>query len=301
MSKLSSWLASLRQKMINRKKLTFLFADDFLSMLLVYKAVWIQGRYGGGKTSLGVILAAWLLKMGHVKHVRSNFPCSLSTDIIDLELLYDEALVVDETNAFIGDRKTADGYANYLRKTNYYLIMPSVMPPHIKLTKFAVQRMFNGYRYGIPIWVYKWTLNYGNIREKGNFAILNPDAVFGAYDTGAIPMSDGGISDGIERTIKFEQWVTYIMKGKTPTPERKSELKSLYENSLQKGVELFDSIPVKSDKKKGSKSSAKPIEENSDNDEILDALQDTAEEIAAASGEMREAAGKIRRSAARRR
>lgn len=189
------------------KKLRFLFADDFLNALLVFRALWIQGRYGGGKTSLAIILSAWLLNEGHVNRVTTNIDTVLDNPVKnDLELIYDAALLIDETNVFIGDRQSATHYANFLRKTNWYLLMPSVMPPHVKLCTFAVQRVFNGMVYGIPIWVYKWTLNQRNQKEKGFFAIWQPDAAFGSYNTLAVPINDGGIAEAIDRTIEFEKW-----------------------------------------------------------------------------------------------
>lgn len=285
-----NFFSKIAQNIKNKRKLTFLFADDFLAMLLVYRALWVQGRYGGGKTSLAVILSAWLLSKGHVKTVRTNFPSVLSTQVDDFELLYDAALIVDETNVFISDRKAATGYANFLRKTNYFLLMPSVMPPHIKLTSFSVQRIFNGYIYGLPIWVYNWSIRFGNIKEKGYFAILYPDAVFGAYDTGAIPFSDGGIADGIERTMRFEQWVSWTTKGISPTPEQKEDLKAQYVACLYNGVDLADNIPVRK-----SKSKRKQEDEHDDYSEITGALEDTAEEVQRASADIENTAGKIKR------
>ena len=280
----------------SRQKLTFIMADEFFAMLAVYRALWIKGRFGGGKTSLAVILGAWLLNSETVSQVVSNFPTVLSTHVEGADLLYDAAIIIDETHAFIGGRKDVDKYAAYLRKTNYYLLMPSVMPPHIKLCFFSVQRVFNGYRYGLPIWVYKWFLRVGATKEQGNFAILNPAFAFGTYPTRFVPFDDGGIGGAIGRTMDFEAYISdkyrsLIVSG-LDTPEWKQERKLEYSKSILAGTPLT-TAPKKTIAR--TKKDAKPVPTNeSGMDEIQDALDDTAEALNETSEDVTQTLRKIR-------
>ena len=301
----------IKKKIDDSQKLSFIWADEFLSMLVVYRALWIKGRFGGGKTSLAVILAAWLMNTRNVVKSVANFPNVLSSDIDPYSLLYDVSILMDETHAFIGDRKGVDRYAKYLRKTNYFLLMPSVMPPHIKLCFFTVQRIFNGYRYGIPIWVYNWALKSGATSEKGYFAIWRPHLAFGSYPTRFVPFDDGGIGDAIDRTMDFEQWYSekfreIIAKGED-TDDFKKEKQDEFIEYLKKGVNLKEQEELikaaeKDALKKGVRKNViqgkgNVIIQDTGNDfsDIQDALADATEELSEASDEIRAAARKVRR------
>lgn len=182
------------------KRIGFAGADEFLGMLHAFRICWLSGRFGGGKTSLAVILAAKLLADGKVDTVVSNFSTSLSSDVPSAGGLYNSAIVLDESWIYLDDRSSVTTYAAFVRKFNHYLILPSVWPPHNRFTFLSVQRVWNAYVVGLPAWVYRWQLGMKSVKEKGYFAVFNPSAVFGMYDTEYVPVDDGGISDAIKRT-----------------------------------------------------------------------------------------------------
>jgi hypothetical protein len=218
---LKNLFGGIRKKYASRAQL--LFADDFLNMLVVYRSLWIRGRYGGGKTILSVILAAWLMTNGKVSEVHSNFPTVVSSPVVWNKRQDDICNLMDEMHAFAADRKDADGYAGYLRKTNYYLIMPSVMPPHIKLTFFSCQRTLNGYLVGLPFWYYKWDIRSGKDKTDGWFIVWCPHLAFGSYDTKYIPFDDNDIQDHILYNmwaVGEEESKKHGRKNKIRKPER---------------------------------------------------------------------------------
>lgn len=180
------------------KRLQFIGAGEFLGMLSAFRICWISGRFGGGKTSLAFMLAAWLLANKKVDRVVSNFDMTISTKAVTP--LYNAAIVLDESWIYLDDRSSVTEYAAFVRKFNHYLLLPSVWPPHNRFTFLSVQRVFNAYIVGIPAWVYRWQLGMRSVKEKGYFGILNPSAVFGHYDTEFVPVDDGGISDAIRAT-----------------------------------------------------------------------------------------------------
>lgn len=48
--------------------------DDPVALLANYRAVWVKGRYGGGKTSIGIWIAIELLKRKQAKRLVTNIP-----------------------------------------------------------------------------------------------------------------------------------------------------------------------------------------------------------------------------------
>lgn len=179
-------------------RLSFLSASEFLEIFCAFRVCCLSGRFGGGKTALGVALSAWLLASDRVQYVVSNVPMLYRTPAT--VPLYNSAILLDEAWQYLESRQDVLSYAAYLRKFNLYLILPSVFPIHRRLDFFRVQRIFNAFAVGLPAWVYRYDLNSGKISEKGYFAIWRPDALFGTYDTEFVPGDDDGISDALAAT-----------------------------------------------------------------------------------------------------
>lgn len=176
--------------------------SDFLNMVRVTRTLFLTGRYGGGKTSFAFILASMLFRDGWVDSIHSNVPSVLCSPTF--APVNRCAFVIDEAHAFIDSAKRAKEAAAYLRKWETYLLMPSVFPPHARLTSLWCQRVFNGYVLGLPLWVYKWSIKQHSVSEKGYFVLVKPDTVFGFYDTRAIPPDDGGLFFALEKTQELE-------------------------------------------------------------------------------------------------
>jgi hypothetical protein len=180
------------------KKARFIGADIFLSNLTFYRLLSIEGRYGGGKTALATVLAAYLLEAGFVDTVVSNVEISFASKVV--APLRNSCIVMDEAWIYLSKRAAVFEYAAFLRKFNHYLLMPSVWPPNRLLTRFSVERVFNLFSIGLPAWLYNWQVLRGEVKDRGRFLLWHPEAVFGYFDTDAIPADDGGIYKVIQET-----------------------------------------------------------------------------------------------------
>ncbi|PJF32187.1 MAG: hypothetical protein CUN51_00735 [Candidatus Thermofonsia Clade 1 bacterium] len=178
----------------------FLLADAFLRMVANYRVVWLSGRFGGGKTSLAVWIAAWLVKNSYARRVVSNIPITGRVDPPPVPI-NDSVILLDESWMYVDSWNDVKAYAAFLRKANLYLLLPSVWAPHSRLRILECHRVFNGYVLSLPFWVYRWSLGMASISEKGYFALWMPHLVFGMYDTEYIPKDDGGIVDAIAASI----------------------------------------------------------------------------------------------------
>lgn len=195
----SSVLMSARRRVFSPR---FWLGGTFLRNVSFFRTLWLGGRYGGGKTSLAVLLADWLVSAGYAESVVCNFPCVLGTDANHLKVIRDAVIILDEAWMFLESWESVKQYAAFLRKQNLILLMPSVFPPHPKLRSLVCQRVFNGYGAGLPFWLFEYRLVAGFVRDKGRFVFLSPDAVFGLYDTAHVVCDDGGIVEALNRTFE---------------------------------------------------------------------------------------------------
>lgn len=209
-----------------KRKAQFVGGQAFWDSFTAFRVANLRGRYGGGKTSLAFIIAARLLAEKRVQRVISNIPCRFAVNeprnqAVDLVYndeqqqnnisdirgipvpLQDAAIVLDESWMYIESRQDVLDYAAFVRKFEHFLILPSVMPVHTRLSFFTVQRVFNGYTVGLPIWFYKWGIRDKDVKENGYFGILRPTAVFNYYPTKFVAGDDGGISDAVAITSKM--------------------------------------------------------------------------------------------------
>lgn len=181
-------------------RVRFFNGGEFLNMLLAFRILWIDGRHGGGKTSLSMILGAWLLANKKVDTLVSNIPCVFRSE--PTVPLLRSAIILDEGWIYLDTRESIFAYAAFVRKFEHYLILPSVWEVHNKLSFFTCYRVFNGYAYGMPFWFYKWKLRRSSVKDSGWFAVINPESVFGLYPDKVVPGDDGGIYDAISKTAK---------------------------------------------------------------------------------------------------
>lgn len=172
---------------------TSIIGPDFLNLLLNFRICWLAGRFGGGKTALASILAAWLWWRGYVGDVVANYPLRFANPR-PRPPLKDCALIVDEAWQFARDSAAIQRYGAFLRKLNNYLILPSVFPLSARLQSFWVERVFNAYVLGIPAWVWRWNLTRPSYRERGYFLVIAPHRVFELYDSYALTADDGMIA-----------------------------------------------------------------------------------------------------------
>jgi len=193
----------------------------FAGLIEVYRVVWFEGRYGGGKTAAAVRFAYDLLEKGFVKHLVSNIPVVFESDpwdiepvITDTEYRLDTVILLDEGGLFLETGKDVKGFLAFLRKMNIVLLIPSVEPPATTIRKLSVTRRFNGYKIAIPAWVYRYTLSTGGYKDTERFYWLNPTEVFGLYDTDAKPVDDAGIGEWFQHHTSRAVERYYQMSGR---------------------------------------------------------------------------------------
>lgn len=168
-------------------------AEAFLGACRNARTLHVDGRYGGGKTSLACHIAWVFLQRGWVNRVVANFPLAIAEFPPSLPL-GDCAVVLDEASEFVSGWRVAQNYVKDLRKMNLVYLMPSVFPPHPRLRRLVVQRSLNLYVYGIPAWLYKWQFSVGSVRDGASFLWWKPiKDIQGLYTTGYSANTDWGI------------------------------------------------------------------------------------------------------------
>ena len=171
----------------------------FLLNFLNFRTLWLSGRTGGGKTALAVRIAYELLDREYVRHVVSNIPMAFATDPWSIQP--DEAdrlhtlVILDEGGMFLKTTSDTEQYLAFLRKSNIYIIVPSVKEPHRDLRILSCERLFNAQKIGFKGWVYQYLLRTALVKETEKFFWPDPSEVYGLYDTDARPVDDFGISD----------------------------------------------------------------------------------------------------------
>lgn len=189
--------------------------DEFINTISKIRTLYISGFLGGGKTMLAYYLAAYAEANGWVDRIVSNIPSPLSVVADDIPDIRNSAVILDEAWQFLSTHSEAVSYGAALRKLGVLLLMPSVFPPSAVLSAFSAQRFLNGYIFGLPIWGYKYYLNYKSFKDKGTFWLVNPHLMAGWYDTEAYPAEDYGISRKLDNAVTALKIVTARKLGKT--------------------------------------------------------------------------------------
>jgi hypothetical protein len=206
----------------------FYHANEFFQQVIATRNIWLAGRLGSGKTALAVMMADELLRLGVCQYVWSNFPLRVDrwpppTD----GFLQHCVVIVDEAHELINARDfqtNSRQFGAYGRKFWNIWLYPSVDAPDKRVRTIRVQRRFKLDFLPTHIWVYGYSMSYGEEYDLGWFAVLSCESVFGLYDNIYVPFSDSGILDAFQRTLderKGEQggdWDPYdggVWDGKT--------------------------------------------------------------------------------------
>lgn len=192
-----------------------------LNYVHLYRMLWLSGRFGGGKTSLAIYIALWLVGKGYARYIASNVPLLFGKEVErrDIKALrrigadgkpevQHTVILLDEAWQQLGVRKghNAEDWLAYTRKANNYLLMPSVLPLAKEVQQLKCSRTFNGSTFGVPLWYYWWRLGEGKGEDgdKGHFWWWNPSRVFSLYDHTGVPTDDYGIYDCWSETSEIE-------------------------------------------------------------------------------------------------
>lgn len=176
----------------------------FLRALKDYRVLWLDGRYGGGKTLFAFYLAAALVDKGYAKYIVSNVQSVWNDGIkkimdnVRSGQYLDTVLILDEAGIFLDNGGRAKAFNAFLRKYNVILLLPSVQPPASVLQRFSCFREVEWSAIGLPVWQYKATLRTGQStgradRDTFRMWLTNPGNLFGIYDTEALPLDANAI------------------------------------------------------------------------------------------------------------
>lgn len=195
----------------------FINGETFLALLANYRILWVKGGFGGGKSALAYKVAYELVKSGQFKYIVSNIKDIWSDPVESIEWsendTLDAVIILDEGGLFLRFGRDVEEYLTLLRKLNIVVLIPSVLPPSTRVTFFSCQRVMNLKRVGLPVWVMKWTLRYGEVNQE-TFFWTEPSEIFGVYDTKAPPNDDAGVSDWlIAKKEEFAKRAGYARSG----------------------------------------------------------------------------------------
>lgn len=181
-----------------------IMADNILNYARNYKVVFVDGRYGSGKTSFAFILAYELSKRFGFRYILSNVASVWTTPLEDVQLredrYIDAVFVLDEGGLYLDSPGAAKAWMPFLRKLNVVLIIPSVYPPSTILQKLTVQRLYNLGVFGVPLWWYGCFLRSGRNKADDRFFWWQPSGIFGIYDTDGMP------DEADEQLVKLRGW-----------------------------------------------------------------------------------------------
>lgn len=186
--------------------------NEFVRILRMIRYCWICGRYGGGKTTLALMLSDILVRSKVSRYVISNTPLAVDVpfettfDERSLGDVHDSVIILDEAGIFLedGNKKLLKQWFAFLRHHNQIVLMPSVMPVVRYASMLRCQRMFNGLQLGIPTWLYRWELRMLAASDKGWFFWWNPASVFGLVDTNYDPDGSWFIYDFSNEAVESD-------------------------------------------------------------------------------------------------
>jgi hypothetical protein len=172
-----------------------LISNDPYPLVLPFRLIQITGRYGGGKTALGVHWCRRLAADGHIAYVCANIPLALPVvaeyDDRPRDLRY-VAYLVDEGWQYLGLDATPTAIKRelaYLRKFGNFILLPSVIPLTRHISGFPVVTFVFSFSriVGLHWWVYWWSVGFGKLASTGYWWWLTPVTVWGIYDSSYIP------------------------------------------------------------------------------------------------------------------
>jgi len=180
-------------------------SEQVIHAINTFRAVWIRGRYGGGKTFVSFLLAEQLSKRfgyGVFSNVKNTIgvpyyatsedcQAGIYPDDVGVGDMVHTTVVYDEAWLSLGmgtSPKEVKKYLAFLRKRDFVLLMPSVLPMSKNAYLIWVERTFNLGALGIPLWIYQWGIAGQDAKKSGGrFVVWLPQKHFGMYDTLAQP------------------------------------------------------------------------------------------------------------------
>lgn len=183
----------------------FINSDPFMTAVRQFRLLYIDGRYGGGKTALAFRIGYELVMTYKYRYLLSNTLSVFNDDPAKVYLREgveaNAVLVLDEGGEFLSKRSEVEQWLSYNRKIDTIMLIPSFLPPSRDVRILTVQRIFNANILGIPAWFYRWEIDKGSVTDGGVFCWWRPFEIFGVYDTRGMP------SDANKLLEKVKSWV----------------------------------------------------------------------------------------------
>jgi len=154
--------------------------DEFLTQLASKRVCTAAGDYGSGKTSVCCALAFFLMQAGLVDTCVSTAPLSFAVPAsIAMERPRNIVAVLDELGTAFDARSFGDKNQNNIRrsflafprKLNFYLLVPSWISPDASFRSMVFQRIFTFELIGLPLEIFSFGVEQGQLKEQGKFAI----------------------------------------------------------------------------------------------------------------------------------
>jgi hypothetical protein len=171
---------------------------ELIDVIMQYRIATIGGKLRGGKTSLAVLIAYYMLRGGLVRGCVTNFPCILpawvgegSDDARQNErvMIYDEAWQSFDARTSMTNDRTAGGF---IGKWGGILLYPSVntLDRRLRQVHIIVMRR-NLFKPNLV--TYQYTTSGDVFTQETHEVTVNIAEAFGMYSTAYVPVGDHGI------------------------------------------------------------------------------------------------------------
>ncbi len=179
--------------------MSFINASPFFSIVKEYRMLWIGGKYGGHKTSLGFVIAEQFLQKGYklITNIRSIWSDDMNTIDFDENGQLHLVVLMDEGGEYFKTSRQTEAMTKGARKMDVVFLFPSYFPPARNVQVLSCFAMFNLKAAGVPLYIYQWRAKLGPFQDTGVFGWWDPSTIYGVYDT--MDPSDNG--DKIVRWI----------------------------------------------------------------------------------------------------
>jgi len=159
-----------------------LIDDGFYSEFYGSRMVAIEGKLGDGKTLLGLDIAEPLLKDGY-KFI-SNMSCIWNDNMEVLQKSDKVVCAVDEGGTYLRSAEAVNKFSRFLRKIDYFLIMPCRKLPHEELCELTISPWFNFHKnFGLPFKLWRYDVRLGKKAYNGKILQVNWQAYYGLYSS----------------------------------------------------------------------------------------------------------------------
>lgn len=159
-------------------------AGQFIALCQNYRLVWGLGRFGGGKTSMALRIAAEFIKGGDYRlltNTRTVWGDRMRDCVLGDDGMMHTVVVLDEGGMFFKYGSQVEAVAAYAAKMDNIYIIPSFWPPVRAAQVLTFQPKWSTRVMAVPMICYQWKVRMGGFSDEGHFFWWQPGEVFGVY------------------------------------------------------------------------------------------------------------------------